>query len=264
MNSRDRSYSLSFPRESTLPAIDERLAEAGGDYEILRGEKIRVSPSNPEHADPHFAIDAVVYAHLSPGWRGATDLLTRTDVESDFATDTCVRREGTDPRTGKRYLEELAFEIVNEQRPGDVTAKAEELTERGVRRVFAIFVKKREVREWKSGAWALLEPDGVVDDVCFHPAVPVRALLDAAEIKAAVVHALDAQGHPAIESIRRQAAVLARAEGVLAVLAVLAARGVALADADRDRVRACRDEATLTRWLARAATATAAGQVFAA
>lgn len=42
------------------------------------------------------------------------------------------------------------------------------------------------------------------------------------------------------------------AEGVLAVLA---ARGFAVSDAERERVRACTDGATLDRWIARAVTA---------
>jgi len=41
---------------------------------------------------------------------GSTDLLTRAGPGSDFATGTCIRRSGIDPRTGSRYLEEVAFE----------------------------------------------------------------------------------------------------------------------------------------------------------
>ena len=35
------------------------------------------------------------------GYVASTELLTRTEVESDFATDVCVRREGVDPGTGR-------------------------------------------------------------------------------------------------------------------------------------------------------------------
>ena len=75
---------------------------------------------------------------------GSTDLLTRLSEGSHFATDTCVRRAGIDPRTGVRHLEELAFEVVHEQSTKDITERAEELSARGVRRVVAIFVKKRK------------------------------------------------------------------------------------------------------------------------
>jgi hypothetical protein len=38
---------------------------------------------------------------------------------------------------GRRYLEEVTFEIINEQSMKDIRDKAEDLTARGVRRVFA-------------------------------------------------------------------------------------------------------------------------------
>ena len=58
------------------------------------------------------------------------------------------------------HLEEVSFEVVHEQSTKDVTERAEDLTARGVRRIFAIFVKKREVREWSrsEGAWKTLGP----------------------------------------------------------------------------------------------------------
>ncbi len=36
-------------------------------------------------------------------------------MESDFATDVCVRKDGVDPETGGRYLEELSFEVAHTQ-----------------------------------------------------------------------------------------------------------------------------------------------------
>jgi hypothetical protein len=47
-----------------------------------------------------------------------------------------------------------------------------------------------------------------------------------------------------------------------AVLAVLAARGLAVSEADRARVEACSDTATLGKWLTLGARATAAAEVF--
>ncbi|NOT63531.1 MAG: Rpn family recombination-promoting nuclease/putative transposase [Acidobacteria bacterium] len=48
-----------------------------------------------------------------------------------------------------------------------------------------------------------------------------------------------------------------------AVLAILAARGVGMSEADRARIAACTDVATLDRWIRRAATATASEELFA-
>jgi hypothetical protein len=53
-----------------------------------------------------------------------------------------------------------------------------------------------------------------------------------------------------------------RAE-VDAQLTVLSARGLAVSEADRERVRACAEPATLDRWIARAATATSVDEALA-
>ena len=71
---------------------------------------------------------------MAPGYAASTHLLTRYGPWSDFATDVCVRRQGRDPETGTRYLEEVCFEVVDAQSNADVIA-------RGVRRIFGIFVK---------------------------------------------------------------------------------------------------------------------------
>ena len=52
----------------------------------------------------------------------ALNLLTRAGPLSDFVTDVSLRREGTDPQTGRRYPEELAFVVVSEQDPQHLTA----------------------------------------------------------------------------------------------------------------------------------------------
>ena len=72
----------------------------------------------------HTDLDYVLRAHVAPGYRAAADLLTRHDEDSDFASDACVLKEGVDPATGRRYLEEIAFEVVSEQNERDVTEKA--------------------------------------------------------------------------------------------------------------------------------------------
>lgn len=80
----------------------------------------------------------------------------------------------------------------------------------------------------------------------------------------AVDDALIARRNRRIEAVRAQD----RAEGALrgraeTVLAVLAARGVAVGAADRQRILAERDAAQLERWAARAATCATAGALFA-
>ncbi len=53
-----------------------------------------------------------------------------------------------------------------------------------------------------------------------------------------------------------------RTEGqVRAILALLAARGISLSQKTREHIEACKDAATLDRWIVRAATATSAEEV---
>jgi Putative restriction endonuclease len=202
------------------PSLDDRLVQPETRDEVVRGRRVEAMPALPPHADQHFNLDYLLGAHVKNGYVGSTDLLTRPAESSDFATDTCIRRQGVDPVTRTRYLEELAFEVVNEQSLHDVNDKAEDLVARGVRRVVAIFVKKGEVCEWsaRSGAWIKLDPDGTLSDPTLARPLRVRELLDAAEADNAVARALIAKGNPVIvqekERSRQQGLKEGRTEGL--------------------------------------------------
>ena len=226
---------LKLPAARWDPPLDERLVKPETREEMVRGERVIALPANAEHADRHFELDYVVRAHVNPGFVGSTDMLTRLSEGSDFATDTSVRRAGKDPKTGQRYLEELAFEVVNEQAVSAMTVRAEDLTDRGVRRVFAIFVKKGEIREWLAdeGDWQTLDPDGVIDDPCLARPLAVRAVLDAAAADDAVVMALKAKGNPAILALEAAAEQRGRTDAERARDEAARARDEALAEVER-------------------------------
>src|SRR5262245_57620536 len=134
---------LRLPASHDFPPVDEHIVQPETTRdELIRGRRVVAMPALPPHADQQFELGYVIGAHVKPGFTGSAELLTRVSKGSDFATDISVRRSGTDPETGQRYLEELSFEVVNEQTMRDITEKAEDLTARGVRRVVAIFVKK--------------------------------------------------------------------------------------------------------------------------
>jgi Putative restriction endonuclease len=194
------SGALRLPSTHEFPRLDERLVHAETREEMVRGRRVLAMPALPAHGDQHFKLDYILGAHVEEGYVGSTDLLTRSAETSDFATDTCVRKDGIDPRTGARYLEELAFEVVNEQSMRDMTERAEDLTARGVRRVVAIFVKKGEVREWspKKGEWRALDPKGSFSDRTLARPLRVKDLLDAAGADDAVARALLAKNNPVL------------------------------------------------------------------
>jgi len=252
--------------------------------EIIAGRRVVASPAKEPHATQHTQLDYVVRAHIAPGYRVAADLLTRHGETSDFATDVCAYREGIDPRTGTRHLEEIAFEVVSGQRERDVTEKAVEMHRRGVRRIFAIFAKGPRLCEWsaESRSWCPLEADSRIEDRCLVAPLAVAALLDAALADNAVAEALIAKGNPTILNLKAEAKaggkVEGRAEGKAegraegkaegraagmaeSILKILQARGVAVSPAQREEISRGSDFDRLDRWLLRAALASSADEL---
>jgi hypothetical protein len=196
------------PSGVAFPPVDEHLVKPEvSREEIIRGRKIITMGANPPHAEAHSRLDMLILPHVREGYVTASDLLTRVAHGSNFATDVSVRKSGIDPSTGSRYLEELSFEIVNEQTMQNVTEKAEDLVLRGVRRVFAIFVKTCDICEWSrtKNEFVLMNADGMFEDSLFVRPIAVRALVDAALAEAEVVRALEKKGNPEISRIRREA-----------------------------------------------------------
>ena len=261
-----------------LPDINDRLVEPDTPYEIYDGELVRVSPADPPHAERHLQLCALIEAHTGPGFEAGCDLLTRTSKVDDIAPDVSVYPEDPDPRSGGRQLEQLAFEVVSKQRFGKATRKAKKLTRRGVRRVFAIDVKQSRMLEWSAArrTWCELDAAGYIVDPALEVALPIEALLHSAKADDAVARALVAKHNPVIEAVREEGraegTAQGRAEGVAqgrvegmaqALVGLLAARGVALDQTERDRILGERDLARLERWIARAATCASSTELLA-
>jgi hypothetical protein len=196
----------------------------------------------------------------------AFGLLTRFDEISDFASDACVRREGLDSATGRRYLQEIAFLVMSEVKKSLAAEKAARMHRRGVRRIFALWVDSREVGEWSAEHqnWRLMEANSRIEDSCFVAALEIAALFDAEAADNAVVEALAAKGNPAILARDAAAEAKGRAEGTArSVLSVLEARAVSVTAARRQQVLRCQDLERLGIWLRRAVIASSAAEVLA-
>jgi hypothetical protein len=141
------------------------------------------------------------------------------------------------------------------------TEKARELVHRGVRRVFCLLVTQQRVVEWSReiDGWRTMHEKETIEDRCLVRPIEVAALLDVTAAEEAVAEGLVARGAPAIERVRAQGEASGRAD---ALLALLAARGIAIDEARRGVVLACTELATLDRWIVRAAVATSAAEVF--
>jgi hypothetical protein len=230
--------------------VDDHLVapEATRD-EIIGGQRVVAHPAQPPHADQHGELHYVLRAHKASGYVASVDLLTRHAVDSDFASDSCLYKQGIDPATGGRHLEEMAFEVVSEQTVGKAREKAEVMDRRGVRRIFAIFVKSGQVCEWapESRSWRPLEPGSRIEDPCLAVPLAIPALLEAAEADNAVAEALAAKGNPVLR--RREEAAEVRGEARL-LLHLLEEKFGPLAAQSRERIQAANAELLLD-WGAR-------------
>ena len=260
------------------PSVDDYLDEPDevSRWERISGVRKEASPATEGHGDPHFELDALVKAHLDKGYVGSVDLKTRVSEKREYASDTCVRRAGIDPATGRRYLEELVFEVVHKRSAKETKARAEGFAARGVRRQIGIFVKDKTVREWLEGEWGEpLDPGLDLRDPCLAVALPLAAFFDPVLAEEAITRALEAKDDPVILEIKSKSEKRGLAEGETrgraegetrgraeALLTVLSARGFVISEV-RERILATTDRETLDRWLRRAASASSLEEVLA-
>ncbi|MFY9822587.1 MAG: hypothetical protein WAM82_14475 [Thermoanaerobaculia bacterium] len=256
--------SLHLPGHGFLRVDDHLVVPEVTRDEIIDGRRVVAFPAEAPHATQHGDLHYVLRAHVAPGYRGAVDLLTRQGQKSDFASDACVYRDGIDPSTGTRYLEEIAFEIVSEQSDRDVTEKALAMHRRGVRRIFAAFVKRAQLSEWspESRSWHPLAAGTRIEDRCLAVPLPVAALLDAAEADNAVAEALIAKGNRTILNLEAAAEARGEARGeARSILKILEAQGVAVSPEQRQAILSCDDVDRLDRWLLRATRASSVDEL---
>jgi Uma2 family endonuclease len=253
-----------------LPPIDERLVEPGTRYEMYDGELVYVPPAHPPHATRHSKISALVEAHAGPAFDVASDMLTRVSRTSDVAPDVSVFPLARDPRTGRRQLEHLAFEVVSTESLGHAGRKAAKLVARGVRRVFAIDIERGRVLEWSGvlETWSPLERSATIEDPVLAAPLPIEPLVVAAKADDAMARALLIKANPVLEAAMARSRLEGEREGerlgnAKAVLGVLASRGMSPDPADRARILGERDLQRLERWLARAVCCASMAELFA-
>lgn len=233
---------------------DDAAVEPETRQELIDGQIVEALPALPPHSDHHSELDYVLRANVAPGYVSSSDMLTRTSEGWNFATDASIRKAGDDPETGHRHLEELAFEIKYTQSLSELGRRAEQLSSRGVRRVFALCVdgdaegrdkSAGPLLEWapQTRTWRQLDADDVIEDPCLSNPVPVRALIDAAEADNQVARALIDKGNPVIARHVERAAEQGRVEGELrqlrrAIVGLCRVLDIPLAGKREDRLQA--------------------------
>jgi hypothetical protein len=252
------------------PRVSDYAVEPETRQEMFRGEVREALPAGPKHSRQHAQVDFVLGAYVAPGYGTDTDLLTRQASGYNFASDTSVRKNGIDPATGDRYLEELAFEIKATQSAENLEHRARVMAERGVRRIFAIPVygdaAGMEIiagpfAEWvpAEGCWRTYSDEDVITDPCLFAPLPVRALLDAVEADDAVAQALLDKGNSVLVSYG-DARAEEQTRKILQLL--LRDRGIFLDAAAHARIAECSDMALLERWAVRAALVGSQSELF--
>ena len=271
-------------------APDDRLARPeAGEFgeEVIDGVRMECHPAESAHADPQCRLAHLVSACLVKGYVASVELLTRTGIESDFATDVCVRRVGVDPETRGRYLEEISFEVANTQtRKNLEEVRVPKLVGCGVRRIFAVMVPEGDVLEWsiQDGEWVGWAPGAEIRDPLFVQPLEVTAILDAAQADQLVSKAQLAKREPYLMRVldEREAKgetrgeargeargevrgeVRGEAKGLAkAILRTFERHGVTLDVENREAILECQDMALLEDLFDKALEASSAAEVLA-
>lgn len=98
------------------------------------------APESALHGQPHGQVYFVLHTYVAAGYELDVTALVREPAGRALGSDIRVRKNGLDPKTGDRHVEEMAFAIES-QRPdaGAVIAQhVEAMLARGVRRIFTI------------------------------------------------------------------------------------------------------------------------------
>ncbi|MBI4819154.1 MAG: Uma2 family endonuclease [Deltaproteobacteria bacterium] len=249
--------------------VSERLVMPGTRFEIIEGEVRYVNAAGPVHATYHSKLAALLEACVAEGYDVAADMLTRTSAFSDLAPDASVFREGIDPVTQDRALEELAFEILSSQEDSDAARKARSLTMRGVRRVFGIDVVEKRFLEWSRAddMWfGYAGSEALVDKALAAP-LPIKDVLDAARADDAMARALLEKKNPvifaAVAAGESRGEARGEAKGLArAVLQLLLARSITFSASDEARIRDTLDVELLETWIRKATACNSVDELF--
>ena len=236
---------------------DDVAVEPETRQQLIDGCIVEAAPALPPHSDQHSRLDYVLNAYLAPGYLASSDMLTRTSEGWNFATDASVRKAGSDPETGHRYLEELSFEVAYTQSMSELAERARQLCARGVRRVFAVCVsgdadgrraRVDAVVEWSNGGqvWQELDADAAIADPCLSQPIPVRALMGTPRVDGHVAAALIGKDEPVIARYAAESRERGVREGALrelrrSVASLCRVLDIALTPAQEKRLAATDD-----------------------
>ncbi len=239
------------PHEAPGPFRSYQIRD-GDPYELRDGHAVHCMTAGERHARANLAGGRVLAT--DPEVAGAAG------VDAGFSFNKNANLRAPDISTGvgdgpgwMRTAPPLAVEYAGSSQDEDeLQSKIHELLAAGTRYLWVVRLHgPLRVEVYTPGeAMRVVDAEGVLTapGVLKNP-VPVPALVDGPAANAATLrNLLNAEGYESLDDVR--------AEGqIRAIETVLTARGIPAAGKQLDRLRACRDGATLTRWLMQSVTA---------
>jgi hypothetical protein len=226
----------------------------GSPWELHRGELVEQMGSKDIHGIVMALLAALFRTHARGGLTVMTDVycdLTDAEGPSLRAPDVVIVGDLTSPRNeAYRGTPVLAVEIRGTQSKRYLDEKVKLYLEHDWPWVWIAHAERRELEILRAGTASVTYRAGAE--------VPLLPELDKYGLGAVPAAAVFDQGEASrfLDGwVRARGEAHGRAQ---ALLGVLAARGLDVTAGARARVLACEDTATLDRWLALAATATAA------
>lgn len=254
----------------------------GDPYELDNGHLVECLPSGVRHATANVVGAAVLDSDPAVAGTVAVDVgIAFNDDKNLRAPDVAVGVTGRAPGWYRSFPPLTVEYADGGQDEVQLAKKIGELLAGGTRIIWVVRLVgplRVEVHTPDApvrlvGADEELSAPGILQNP-----VPVRALVDpdiAHDV--ALRNRLQAHGYGGLADIREEGREQGLAEGreqglaegeltglLNALLTVLSARALIPGDAEIAEIRRCRDAATLRRWLARATTAAAVADVFAA
>ncbi|MEZ4411239.1 MAG: hypothetical protein R3A52_32870 [Polyangiales bacterium] len=249
---------MTNPRIAPGPFRADQL-RSGDRYELSQGHPVYCAPTGQGGSGPNgrgFAVldsdPAVTSAGVDTGLALSEDTLRAPDVT--------VNHEGEAGVWATRAP--LVVEYADRgQKEHELRAKIAELLTAGTRWVWVVRLvgpRRVEVHEAGQPVKTLGPGESLAAPGVLQNTVPVEAMYDRdAAHEVTLRNLLQRAGYASLDAVREEGreegALRALAESVLTVIDV---RGLAVSDAQRERVMACRDRPTLERWQRAAVTAT--------
>lgn len=178
-------YCSPSPHSSTRkwPSLDANLATPETREEVLDGKRVYMRGQEAPYAFLHADLAALLQTHRTFEYRGAIDMLTRVNEDSDISADVSLHPVARDAN-GERLPQRLMVDILNSGRKSHHERRAQLFSERGVARIFGIELKQYpEVYEWNSTLqqWELLPAEYEIEDLCLAKTLPIRLFFESQE-----------------------------------------------------------------------------------